>query len=120
MRPEKKIFLHNNQNIKCSEQRKNIKSCKGKGPTNVKRCQNYTRLLNRNYESQKSLVRGHADSREHKCQLLHPAKLSLNIDGETKIFQDKTKFTQYPSTNPALQRILEGKLQHKEGTYIKE
>jgi hypothetical protein len=50
--------------------------------------------------------------RQHKCQprLLSPAKLSVNIDGETKIFQDKTKFKQYLSTNPALQRILEGKL----------
>ena len=56
---------------------------------------------------------------EHKWQprLLHPAKLSINIDGETKKFHDKTKFTQYISTNPALQRIIDGKLQHKEGNY---
>jgi hypothetical protein len=55
--------------------------------------------------------------REHKCQprLLHLAKLSITIDGETKLFHDKTKFTQYLSTNPALQRIIKGKLQHKEG-----
>ena len=35
--------------------------------------------------------------REHKCQprLLYPAKHSINIDGETKIFHDKTKFTQF-------------------------
>jgi hypothetical protein len=60
--------------------------------------------------------------REEKCQprLLYLAKFSINIDGETKIFQDKTKFKQYPSTNRALQRILEGKLQHKEGIYTKE
>jgi len=34
-------------------------------------------------------------TREHKCQprLLYPAKLSINIDGETKIFYDKTKVT---------------------------
>ena len=33
--------------------------------------------------------------REHKRQprLLYPAKLSIIIDGETKIFHDKTKFT---------------------------
>ena len=57
--------------------------------------------------------------REHKChpRLLYPAKLSINIDGETKIFHDKTKFTQYLSTNPALHRITDGKLQHKEGNY---
>ena len=38
--------------------------------------------------------------REHKCQpkLLYPATLSITIDGETKIFQDKTKFTKYLTT----------------------
>jgi hypothetical protein len=60
--------------------------------------------------------------REHKCQprLLYPAKLSITIDGETKIFQCNTKFTQYLSINPALQGIINGKLQHKEGNYILE
>ena len=43
--------------------------------------------------------------REHKCyyilpRLLYPAKLFINIDGETKIFQDKTKFKQYLPTQP--------------------
>jgi hypothetical protein len=54
---------------------------------------------------------------EHKCQpwLLKPAKLSITIDGETKVFHDKTKFTQYLYMNPALQRIIKRKLQHKEG-----
>ena len=57
--------------------------------------------------------------REHKCQprLLYPAKLSITIDGETKVFQDKTKFKNYLSINPALQRIIDGKHQHKEGNY---
>jgi hypothetical protein len=62
--------------------------------------------------------------REHKCQprLLYPAKLSTTIDGETKVFQDKTKFTQYLSTNPALQRIITGKKrkQYKDGNYALE
>jgi hypothetical protein len=54
--------------------------------------------------------------REYKCQpnLLQPAKLSLTIDGETNIFHDKTKVKQCLSTNPALQSIIEGKLQNKE------
>jgi hypothetical protein len=41
--------------------------------------------------------------REHKCQArpLYPAKLSITIDGETKVFHDKTKFTPYLSTNPS-------------------
>jgi hypothetical protein len=60
--------------------------------------------------------------REHKCQprLLYPAKLSIIIDGETKIFHEKTKFTQYLASNPALQRILDRKHQHKEGNYTLE
>jgi hypothetical protein len=60
--------------------------------------------------------------REHKCQprLLYAAKLSFTIDGETKVFHDKTKLTQYLCTNPALQRIINGKLLHKEGNYTLE
>ena len=55
--------------------------------------------------------------REHKCQprLLYPAKLSITIDGETKVFHVKTKLTQYLSTNSALQKIIKGKLQQNEG-----
>jgi hypothetical protein len=50
--------------------------------------------------------------REHKCQprLIYPAKLSITIDGETKVCHDKTKFTQYLSMSPSLQRIIKGKL----------
>jgi hypothetical protein len=60
--------------------------------------------------------------REHRFQprLLYPTKFSITIDGETKIFYDKTKFTQYLSMNPALQRIIKGKLQQKEGNYALE
>jgi hypothetical protein len=42
------------------------------------------------------------------------------MDGEMKIFHDKTKFTQYPSTNTELQRIIDEKGQHKEGNYTQE
>jgi hypothetical protein len=57
--------------------------------------------------------------REHKCQprLLYPAKLSITMDGETKIFHDKSKCTQYLSTNPTLQMLIDGKHQHKEKNY---
>jgi hypothetical protein len=46
--------------------------------------------------------------REPKCQprLLYTVKLSIIIDGETKVFHDRNKFTHYLSTNPALQRII--------------
>ena len=59
--------------------------------------------------------------REHKCQsrLLYPAKLSITIDGETKVFHYKTKFT-HLSTNPALQRIITDKNQYKDGNQILE
>jgi hypothetical protein len=54
--------------------------------------------------------------REHKCQcrLLYPAKLSITIDGETNVFHNKTKFTHYLSTNPALQRIITEKNKTKQ------
>jgi hypothetical protein len=60
--------------------------------------------------------------REQKCQprLLYPAKISITIDEEIKIFHDKTKFKQYLPTSPALQRIIEGKLRNKEGNYTQE
>jgi len=56
---------------------------------------------------------------EHKCQprLLYPAKLSITVDGETKIFYDRTKFTHYLSTNPAFQRIITEKNQYKDGNH---
>jgi hypothetical protein len=49
--------------------------------------------------------------REHKCQprLLYPAKLSITIDGETKVFHDKTKFRQYHFLNATLKRDKNGK-----------
>ena len=54
-------------------------------------------------------------------RLPYPAKLSITIDGETKIFHDKNKFTQYLSINLSIiQRIIDGKLQHKEGNYTLE
>jgi hypothetical protein len=60
--------------------------------------------------------------REHKFQprLLYPAKLSITIDGETKIFHNKTKFMHYLSTNPAFQRIIAEKNQYKEGNHALE
>ena len=59
---------------------------------------------------------------EHKCQSrpLYPAKLSITTDGEIKVFHDKTKFTQYLATNPALQRIIKRKLQHKDENDTRE
>jgi hypothetical protein len=60
--------------------------------------------------------------REHKCQpkLLYPAKLSITIDGEAKVFHEKNKLTRNLSTNLALQRIINGKRQHKDRNYTLE
>jgi hypothetical protein len=60
--------------------------------------------------------------REHKFQprLLYPAKLSITIDGETKVFHDKTKFTHYLSRNPALHRIITEKNQYKDWNHALE
>jgi hypothetical protein len=54
--------------------------------------------------------------REQKCQprLLYPAKLSFFIDGESKVFHDENKFTQYLLMKPTFQRTIKGKLQYKE------
>jgi hypothetical protein len=37
-----------------------------------------------------------------------------------KPFHDKNKFTQYLLMNPALQKIIKGKQNHKDGNYILE
>jgi hypothetical protein len=68
------------------------------------------------------LDRCHKTVKEQKCQprLLFTAKLSITIEGETKMFHDKTKFKQYLPTNTPLERTIEGKLQHKEENYSQE
>jgi hypothetical protein len=60
--------------------------------------------------------------REHKCQprILYLAKVSISLDGETKVFHNRTKFTYYLSRNPALQRIITEKNQYKDGNHILE
>lgn len=52
--------------------------------------------------------------------MVYPEKLSIIIDGEGTTFKDKTKFKQYLSTNPALQKVREKKLQPEEISYIQE
>jgi hypothetical protein len=41
-------------------------------------------------------------------RILYPAKLSFNIHGTIKVFQDKQKLKQYMTTKPHLQKILQG------------
>ena len=55
------------------------------------------------HESQKVLGRCAADTKRPQMQAKTniPSKASINIDGENKIFYDKTRFKQYVPTNPA-------------------
>jgi hypothetical protein len=68
------------------------------------------------------LDRCYTDSKrtEIETRLLYPSKFSITIDVETKVFYAKTKFTQYLCTNPALKRVIQRKLQHKDGNYALE
>jgi hypothetical protein len=123
MGPEKKLLLSHNKNTKCTEQRI-LKAVRGKGQVTYK---GRPIRITANFSTETLKTRrSWADViqtlREHKCQsrLLYPAKLSITMDGETKIFHDKTKFKQYLFTNPVLRRIIDGKLQHKEGNYTQE
>jgi hypothetical protein len=84
--------------------------------------QNYTRHLTVDYEIRRSWADLIQILREHKCQprLLYTAKISVTIDGETKVIHYKIKVTQHLSTNPDLHRIIKGKLQHKQGNLVQE
>jgi hypothetical protein len=54
------------------------------------------------------------------AQATIPSKTLNYHRWRNKIFHDKTKFTQYLSTNLAPQRIIDGKLEHREGNYTLE
>ena len=58
--------------------------------------------------------------RNQGCQhrLLYPAKLSITIDRQNKVFHGRTRFNQNLDTNPALHNVLKGKLQPKKVDYI--
>ena len=58
-------------------------------------------------------LRGH----RNQPKLLYPVKLSITIDGENKIFHDRTRFNQYLASNPTLRKVLERKLQPKKVSY---
>jgi hypothetical protein len=51
-------------------------------------------------------------------RVLYPAKLSFKIDGAIKVFHDKQKLKQYVTTNPPLQKILQGILQAESDTQL--
>jgi hypothetical protein len=61
-------------------------------------------------------------TREHKCQPrpLYPAKLSMIIDGVTKVFHEKTQFTHYLYRNPALGKVITEKKKYKDRNHALE
>jgi hypothetical protein len=40
--------------------------------------------------------------------MLYPAKLSLKIDGEIKVFHNKKTLKQYMMTKPPIEKVLQG------------
>jgi hypothetical protein len=112
MKLQKKILSsHNNQNFKHTEKRKNIESCKGKSQVAYKcrRIRITPAFSAETMKVRKAWSEVMQTQREHKCQprLVYTAKFSINLDGETKISQDKTKFKQHLSTNPSLQKTIQ-------------
>jgi hypothetical protein len=76
--------------------KKNIKSSKGKRPSNILKADlsELHQTLNGDCKSQKILGRSHTQTKRTQmpAQANIPNKLSIDIDRETKIFHDKTKF----------------------------
>lgn len=89
-------MTHNNQNIKCIVQRKNIKSYKKKKITSHK--SRPVRITSGYWMETLKARRTSMDifyiSKRPQVQsrLLYPAKLSVTINRERKAFHDKTKF----------------------------
>jgi hypothetical protein len=102
---------YNNQNTKCTKQRI-LKAVREKGQVTYKgRPIRITPDLSpETMKARRSWADVIQTLREHKCQpkLLYPIKLSITIDGKTKVFHDKTKFTQYRYTNPAGKTPIQG------------
>ena len=90
-------MAHNYQNTKCKE--RVLKAVRKRGQVTYKgRAIRITQDFSpETMKARRSGVDVIQTLRKHKCQarLLYPEKLSITIDGENKIFHDKTKFTQY-------------------------
>jgi hypothetical protein len=125
MEPEKKILSsHNNQNTKCTEERI-FKTAREKDQVTYKhrsiRPIRNTRLLNKDYKSQKNLVRGHADSKRTQMptQATIPSKTlnrhtwrKQNIPGQNQI---QTVFIYQPNHTeaPRMKTPTQGRYLHQ-------
>jgi hypothetical protein len=108
MGPEKKIFSsHNYKNPKCTEQRKNIKSCKKKKKGKVAYKGRPIRITlvfsTETMKARRAWSEVMQTLREHKCQprLLYPAKLSIIIDGKTKNIPGQNQIQTVPIYQPS-------------------
>ena len=54
-------------------------------------------------------------TRGRQPRLLYPERISIKIEGQIKSFPDKKSLKEYTSTKPALQEMLKGLLEGKEG-----
>jgi hypothetical protein len=93
---KKQTSTHNNQNTKCKNKEKILKAVREKYQVTY---QGILIRITPDFSTETLKVKGswtHVNQtlREHKChpRILYPAKLSIIIDGETKICHDKTKF----------------------------
>ena len=51
-------------------------------------------------------------------RILYPARLSLEIEGDIKSFQDKQKLKEFVNSKPALQEILKGSSKQRESLKV--
>ena len=50
-----------------------------------------------------------------QLSILYPARLSVKMEGQVRSLPDKRNLKEYTSTKPALQQMLKGLLEGKEG-----
>ena len=53
-------------------------------------------------------------------KILYPAKPPITIDGESKLFHDKSKRKEYLSITPTLPKVLKRKFQPKDAYHTQE
>ena len=88
---------HNNQNIKYTKQERILKTVRERGHVTYKGkpIRITADFSPETMKARRSWTDVIQTLREHKWQprLLYPAIISITIDGETKVFYDKTKFS---------------------------
>jgi hypothetical protein len=104
MRPRKKILSSHNETINTQNKERIFKAARENGQVT---CKGRPIKITPDFstgtmKARRALSEVIQTLKEYKCQsrLLYSAKLSINIDGENKILQDKTKLKPYLQTQP--------------------